>query len=533
MNALMEAYKEWTQSCLTPGEVNQVMGIAPVDAQFVESYSGSLGKGFTTDDKQSGGKTKAPSRFAVRTEVARADGDTIPDANILPEQSTRGKGKAKEKPAPRKAARKNSGQESEADDSSSSDNDGGHAHWSAESSSEDSAMDSTTSNNNTDDDNPDEMAVVKQIKRKRRERKEQRRRKRATREEEPSRKSSRKTKATSQMTQQQMNVESDDLVPPETPMDIDGDCVGVSLAAGADSLAAGADSLAAGVESHARDDVSTTADPQSGDKYIREPPAATATLTPMSAQRTMDAPPTTVKALPSSAMRRADPDDSAIWDIIMQLSPDVRLGVEKGFLKVASGLGDLHRMLDCGKAGLEFLVLPFNEFWQAEGSEQLRSAMEALSGIETILLDGFVSDTKGRKKAVIPVAKRPQIVSGWIGIGRCRVGSSGCPKPHMVIKREGLETFVKAWNVWWRALQPDWHVSVDGEGRWDWELYGDDWHTLTIPGQNGLLSMVATLSWWGSAVKLAEEGKAEWLEAVTDVEWMMTGLLGALEGRNT
>ncbi len=57
-------------------------------------------------------------------------------------------------------------------------------------------------------------------------------------------------------------------------------------------------------------------------------------------------------------------------------------------------------------------------------------------------------------------------------------------------------------------------------------MYGEDWQKLDCGGVNGLLSVVACLSWWASA---CEEGKCNLVEfhkAVVDVKWVMEGLHG-------
>ncbi|KAK6966283.1 hypothetical protein R3P38DRAFT_2591165, partial [Favolaschia claudopus] len=124
---------------------------------------------------------------------------------------------------------------------------------------------------------------------------------------------------------------------------------------------------------------------------------------------------------------------------------------------------------------------------------------------------------------------RPSQVALWIGAGR---GLRGGPM------REGagptigsVVKFEETWWQWWSALQPAWRVRDGGHpGRFSREEYGgktrEDWETLRAPGQNGMLSVVAALYWWG--VKLVKridgEEKRTWAEAVRDVRWMIEGL---------
>ncbi|KAK6997417.1 hypothetical protein R3P38DRAFT_2797729 [Favolaschia claudopus] len=113
---------------------------------------------------------------------------------------------------------------------------------------------------------------------------------------------------------------------------------------------------------------------------------------------------------------------------------------------------------------------------------------------------------------------RPSQVALWIGAGR---GLRGGPM------REGagptigsVVKFEETWWQWWSALQPAWRVRDGGHpGRFSREEYGgktrEDWETLRAPGQNGMLSVVAALYWWG--VKLVKridgEEKRTWAEA--------------------
>ena len=203
------------------------------------------------------------------------------------------------------------------------------------------------------------------------------------------------------------------------------------------------------------------------------------------------------------------------------------MGVDDGLLKMAEGLGSLAGLLKCGGPRLAFLVLPINEFLQAKGGMRLRSAMETLIAIELRLASGPVREGNGRKKAVIPVSARPKMLSVWIGKGRSRLGKTGSAMPRLVIGAGDLEGFVESWQTWWCLMQPEWRVRLENN-TWERKVYGDDWHTWIVPGQNGLLSVLATLSWWGASPTLGG-GKKEWVEGVTDFEWMLTSLLASLE----
>src|SRR5205807_2193156 len=121
-------------------------------------------------------------------------------------------------------------------------------------------------------------------------------------------------------------------------------------------------------------------------------------------------------------------------------------------------------------------------------------------------------------------SKRPPELNRWIGAGRWR-GKAPVVSNHAA--------FSAAWWAWWMSLQPTWR-ELSLSGRPTIGLYGEDWSTLKYPGQNGMLSIVATLAWWGvSLPNLVQHGSgshADWLDAVDDVAWMLKGLSAHLGG---
>lgn len=493
--ALMDAYKEWVESCLTASEVDEVLGKTSGDASVGGAYSGTLGKGFTTDDTQDGqSHNPVPSRFVV--DAAHKE---KPAEERLRAKEKSNKGKARDESArERRSVRQKAGQEPEMEDFTSSDDENdGLDEWSGRSSSEDSLLGGEHSSE-TDPDVPVDGAEtsLQRLKRKRKELKGKRRAKRDARRE------ARATRRSSRMIVDKPQNNDDDPAPPqdddpappqdedfdEHRMDLDPDVAPGPVALSGESGRSGMEALPAS-----------------------SPPPDDIEYDVMSLLAELDV---------------------AARELIIKATPDTRLGLESDTLRIARGLSSLFGMLDCDGNGLEFMLLPFNEFLQAEGGEELKGAMEALIAIEKSLLGGYMGDTRGRKKAVIPVAMRPPIVTGWIQNGRCRVGKTGTPMARMVIKPGDIPKFLKAWSGWWAALQPEWRVRRENGG-WERDTYGEDWHTMIIPGQNGLLSVIAALSWWGSAVKLEGKGETEWLDAVADVEWMLVGLVGRLEARES
>lgn len=76
------------------------------------------------------------------------------------------------------------------------------------------------------------------------------------------------------------------------------------------------------------------------------------------------------------------------------------------------------------------------------------------------------------------------------------------------------------------------------DGQWGTGVpYGDDFEALWFPGQNGCISLVAGLYFWGmSRQAMGSMGgsgwdgvnRMKWERAVQDVVWMLEGLEAAL-----
>jgi hypothetical protein len=117
-------------------------------------------------------------------------------------------------------------------------------------------------------------------------------------------------------------------------------------------------------------------------------------------------------------------------------------------------------------------------------------------------------------------AKRPAEVEWWIARAR---------KPKPVIK--DIAKFKDNFWSWWKGLQPKWREvgNVDGpltSGHRCFEGPGDgDWVDLNKPGQNGFLTVVSLLCWWGHALCNGNHGMTEWRAAVDDVDWVLSKML--------
>jgi hypothetical protein len=111
--------------------------------------------------------------------------------------------------------------------------------------------------------------------------------------------------------------------------------------------------------------------------------------------------------------------------------------------------------------------------------------------------------------------KHPAEVKWWIG--------QAC-KSQLVIK--DVPKFVNSFWTWWKGLQPKWQdvgqtpgmlMSIHQQGR-------GSWVELDKPVQNGFLTVVSLLSWWGQ-VSHTEAETTEWLAAIEDVDWVLTQML--------
>ncbi|KAJ7664353.1 hypothetical protein DFH06DRAFT_986198 [Mycena polygramma] len=134
----------------------------------------------------------------------------------------------------------------------------------------------------------------------------------------------------------------------------------------------------------------------------------------------------------------------------------------------------------------------------------------------------------------LSMTNRPQQVTTWVNLGRRGRGgwiSNGVGPPI-----ESLAIFDDLWWKWWGGMQPEWRVADAGTpGRFTRDHYPTkkaDWACLRHPGKNGFLTVVATLYWWGKATDRERNGedRASWAEAVTDVKWILRGLLAAQRG---
>ncbi|KAJ7088021.1 hypothetical protein B0H15DRAFT_801080 [Mycena belliarum] len=116
--------------------------------------------------------------------------------------------------------------------------------------------------------------------------------------------------------------------------------------------------------------------------------------------------------------------------------------------------------------------------------------------------------------------KRPDQVRAWIAAKRGKTGGAG-------VTVTDAAAYAIQWQAWWDSLQPEWRVKgVDGT----WEIGGEygergrEWGPLYQWGVNGVVSIVASLYFWGCAVKEDDRSQEVWEAAVGDVGWMLEGM---------
>ncbi|KAJ7810047.1 hypothetical protein B0H13DRAFT_1667752 [Mycena leptocephala] len=158
-----------------------------------------------------------------------------------------------------------------------------------------------------------------------------------------------------------------------------------------------------------------------------------------------------------------------------------------------------------------------------------RSLLETLIRVE----ERFGFDANPRHG--VSTEERPREVHDWIRAGR-GLRSKKAYDAHVT----DVDDYEQRWGIWWDSLQPEWRKKVDGK----WKIYdgyesGWDWGTLSSPGQNGCLCLVASLYFWGMAKKDhgTDDGNCNagiwgrWDWAVQDVLWMMEGVEASLPAR--
>ncbi|TRM59968.1 hypothetical protein BD626DRAFT_408314 [Schizophyllum amplum] len=120
-------------------------------------------------------------------------------------------------------------------------------------------------------------------------------------------------------------------------------------------------------------------------------------------------------------------------------------------------------------------------------------------------------------------APKPALLITWIHAGR----AARVKKMPTVVDADTFST--ELW-AWWAAMQPAWrNVDPAGQREPERQVHEDDWGAaLEVRGQNGMLSVVACLCWWGNVLGSRTTPNARsWLRLLDDVTWVCEQLVAA------
>ncbi|KAJ7036226.1 hypothetical protein C8F04DRAFT_954048 [Mycena alexandri] len=150
--------------------------------------------------------------------------------------------------------------------------------------------------------------------------------------------------------------------------------------------------------------------------------------------------------------------------------------------------------------------------------DNFKAVLEAVIRIEEA---NDFADGKG-----LPSTLRPEVIGAWVKGGRGRKS-----KKIPVIRK--FASYAKDWQAWWDSLQPQWRKR-DAHGQWEiGGECGEAWGSLDCPGVNGVISVAASLYFWGRQVHEGRKEKGEawfeenqqlWDAAVNDVGWVLDAL---------
>ncbi|KIY60994.1 hypothetical protein CYLTODRAFT_460228 [Cylindrobasidium torrendii FP15055 ss-10] len=103
--------------------------------------------------------------------------------------------------------------------------------------------------------------------------------------------------------------------------------------------------------------------------------------------------------------------------------------------------------------------------------------------------------------------------------------ATGALPPHMPTTDSLVRD--EFWS-WWRWLQPEWRETPPATyplTKEDRELAEDDWEGVDASGNNGIINVMAYLLFWGMRVVQTGAGRQEWIDALCDVEWVLSKML--------
>ncbi|KAJ7049785.1 hypothetical protein C8F01DRAFT_1264818 [Mycena amicta] len=121
----------------------------------------------------------------------------------------------------------------------------------------------------------------------------------------------------------------------------------------------------------------------------------------------------------------------------------------------------------------------------------------------------------------LSASARPKQVKAWI-----RADRKATPQTTKLHKRYEEEFW-----TWWKFIQPAWRKAKTEWAAKDAlqvnEQAGDSWAVLSVPGKNGLVSVIASLYWWGRDGVVGEGVSEAWRNAVKDVTWALRRMTSA------
>lgn len=112
----------------------------------------------------------------------------------------------------------------------------------------------------------------------------------------------------------------------------------------------------------------------------------------------------------------------------------------------------------------------------------------------------------------IGATRRPTCVADWIQRAR-----APAYRPSIT----NFKKFSSDFFAWWAAIQPDWRRDGDSALL----RQSGDMSDISRSGVNGLLSVLAALFFWGTALGENREVDGDWKAAVEDVDWVLRELL--------
>ncbi|KAK0215316.1 hypothetical protein EDD85DRAFT_962688 [Armillaria nabsnona] len=130
----------------------------------------------------------------------------------------------------------------------------------------------------------------------------------------------------------------------------------------------------------------------------------------------------------------------------------------------------------------------------------------------------MADNLKGAKQRLPADGCLPEVAS-WIKFYRCTY-----PK----FRQAELWRFTDEWWSWWKKMQLVWHIIDDVVGPLG-DKYrvalGGDWEVLSKRGQNGHVSLLAALVWWGNCIGDNVALRKEWVWALEECHHALLNLL--------